>query len=123
MDERVVGILREAGVVVAYLFGSRARGDEREGSDADVAVLPGGHLGLLDRERLAMRLAAALEVPEVDVLVLEEAPLELRGRVVQEGKLIFSDDEPRRIEFEVRTRNEYFDFRMTLDKAHGRFVP
>ncbi|MGH8929229.1 MAG: type VII toxin-antitoxin system MntA family adenylyltransferase antitoxin [Egibacteraceae bacterium] len=107
-----------AGVVIAYLFGSRARGDHRETSDADVAVLADRRLGLLARERLANELADALEVPDVDVIVLDEVRLALRGRVLQESQLLYSADEPRRVAFEVRTRSEYFDFLPTL-QAHA----
>lgn len=109
LDE-IRAALREAGVVIAYLFGSRATGTARAQSDADVAALPGRPLGLLERERLAGRLAVAFGVPDVDLVMLDQAPLELRGRVVTEGRLLFSADERRRVAFEVRTRSEYFDF-------------
>lgn len=104
---------------MAYLFGSRARGEEDEHSDADVAVLLYGRRGLLEQERLADRLARALGVEDVDLIVLDEAPLELRGRVIQEGRVLYSADEPRRVAFEVLTRSLYFDFLPTLE-AHTR---
>ena len=70
--------MRGAGVKVAYLFGSRAAGSERPDSDADVAVLLDGELGLLDRERLADpcgRRWITLSVnPEIE---LNPLPLEL----------------------------------------------
>ncbi len=115
----MASILREAGVVVAYLFGSRAAGRHGPASDADVAVLLDGQMELLDREVLADRLARALGVLDVDVVVLDTAPLELRGRVVQEGKVLFSADEARRVAFEVATRSQYFDFLPVL-RAHTR---
>jgi uncharacterized protein len=101
---------QDAGVRVAYLFGSRASGQSRSGSDVDIAVLFDRPTSLLERERLRDRLSRALDVPDVDLLVLDEARLELRGRVVQEGRPIFSADERRRVGFEVRTRSEYLDF-------------
>jgi predicted nucleotidyltransferase len=116
-ERRVAGIFRQAGVVVAYLFGSRATATHRDDSDADVAVLLDGGLGLLDQEALADRLARALGVPGVDLIVLDTASLELQGRVVQEGRAIFSADEPRRVAFEVATRSRYFDFVPVL-QAH-----
>lgn len=116
--EAIALAFARAGVVIAYLFGSRARGDHRKTSDADVAILADRRLGLLARERLANELAEALEVPDVDVIVLDEVRLALRGRVLQEGQLLYSADEPRRVEFEVRTRSEYFDFLPTL-RAHA----
>lgn len=109
-------------MVAAYVFGSRATGTHRGTSDLDVAVLVDRALGLLERERLVARLADALGVPDVDLVILDEAPLELRGRVVQEGRLIFRDDDARRVDFEVRTRSEYFDFLPVLEAHTRRYI-
>lgn len=103
-------ILSEAGIRFAYLFGSRAAGRATAASDADIAVMPSRPLSLLERERLAAKLTRALRVPDVDLVLLDGAGLELRGHVVQEGRLVYSADEPARVAFEVRTRSEYFDF-------------
>lgn len=121
-SERVGRILAEAGVSVAWLFGSRARGQARPDSDADVAVLTDRPLGLLDRGLLADRLAETLGVTDVDLVVLDEASLELRGHVVQEGTLLYSHDEPRRVAFETRTRSEWFDYRPTLEWHTRRWL-
>ncbi|MGH3686523.1 MAG: hypothetical protein ACRDRU_10600 [Pseudonocardiaceae bacterium] len=63
---------------------------------------------------MADRLAQALRVPAVD---LRRAPLRVRGRVLEEGQLLYSSDEPGRVAFEVRTRSEYFDF-LPTQRAH-----
>ncbi len=107
-------ILGDEGILFAYLFGSRASGTAHARSDADIAVMPSRPLGLLERERLVLGLVRALGVPDVDLIALDRAALELRGRVVQEGRPIYSADEPARVAFEVRTRSEYFDFVPTL---------
>ncbi len=95
-------VLAEAGVQFAYLFGSRATGRHRPASDADIAIMPGQPLDLLVEAALADRLAQAMEVPAVDLVDLLRAPLVLRGRVLQEGRLLYSADEPGRVAFEVR---------------------
>lgn len=115
-------ILADAGMLAAYLFGSQAAGTQRPDSDVDVAVLAGRETGLLEEQRLVVRLAGALGVPEVDLVVLDRATLELRGRVVQEGRLVFSADEAARVAFEVRTRSEYFDFRPVLQAQTRRYL-
>ncbi|MGI8659820.1 MAG: type VII toxin-antitoxin system MntA family adenylyltransferase antitoxin [Thermoleophilaceae bacterium] len=113
----VEAALADAGVRFAYLFGSRAAGTETDASDADIAASPGRQLGLLESEALAMRLARALGVPDVDLVWLDRASLELRGHVVQEGRLLYSTDEPGGVGFEVRTRSEYFAFLPALRAA------
>jgi hypothetical protein len=46
----------------------------------------------------------------VDVIVLNDAPIDLRSRVLRDGRLLLDRDRSARIAFEVRTRNEAFDF-------------
>ena len=45
---------------------------------------------------LADQLANALQVPTVDLVDLRRAPLGLRGRVLQDGRLLYSADGWRR---------------------------
>lgn len=47
--------------------------------------------------------------PGVDLLVLDDAPLELAGRVAASGRLLFEDDRPARIDWQAQTRIVYFD--------------
>ena len=103
-----------APVRFAYLFGSHALGAARADSDVDVAValrpdVPGAdHLDhLLD---LGGRLQAELGGVEVDLVLLDEAPLPLRGRIVRDGVVIYSVDEPARVEYESRTFREFADY-------------
>lgn len=110
-------VLAEADVQFAYLFGSRATGRHRPTSDADIAVMPAQPLDLLAEAGLADRLAQALRVPAVDLLDLRRAPLRVRGRVLAEGRLLYSADEPERVAFEVRARSEYLDF-LPTQRAH-----
>ncbi len=70
LEERLRGVLeRHPEILGAYLFGSRARRDERDGSDADVAVVFDGPAGLERTVLLADELerAAGLRVDVVDL--------------------------------------------------------
>ena len=46
---------------------------------------------------------------EVDLVVLNTAPVDLAMRVLRDGQLLFDRNPSIRIRFEVRTRNEFFD--------------
>lgn len=105
-----------ADIAAVYLFGSTARGTHHADSDVDVAVLfdrtPSSRL---NGPRLAIEgtLERALGVP-VDLVVLNDAPVDLRIRVLRDGRLLIDRDPSARIAFEVRTRNEAFDLEPVL---------
>jgi len=103
-------------VVTAYLFGSVARGSAGPASDVDVAVLlEGPPTGRLDDLPFSLqgRLERALG-REVQVAVLNTAPPDLIHRVLRDGRILMDRDPARRIRFEVRARNLYFDLQPFL---------
>lgn len=119
--DRLTPALRRRGVTIAYLFGSRAEGTAREGSDHDLALLFTREPTLGDLGALQADLVALSGTP-VDLVELDRATLELRAKVVQEGRLLFSDDEPRRVAFETATRSRWFDFRPTLEALSRAYL-
>ena len=101
-------------VIFAYLFGSRARGDESSRSDVDVAVYL-REMSLDKRLKLHHALQKELK-REVDLLVLNETRnIYLLESVLNEGILI--KDAPMRPEFEVDTHLAILDF-----KAFRRYI-
>ena len=105
-------------VAAVYIFGSHARGTATATSDVDVAILlkatPPRTLG-----GLHLDLAADIEHLlgcEVDLVVLNTAPVDLVHRVLRDGALIADFDPSRRIQFEVKARNEYFDLAIYIDQ-------
>lgn len=111
-------------VQFAYLFGSAARGEAHRGSDVDVAVRLAGDAqprpSIDLAADLAGRISSASGVPRVEVLVLNDAPLPVRGRAIRDGKVVFSRDEPERVAYVSLTLREFFDFEIharALDAA------
>lgn len=108
-----VAVLRQAGAQFAYLHGSRASGRHRPDSDIDIAAYFAG------------RPPTSFEVllpPGVDLLVLNDAPLELAGRVAVGGRLLFEDDQIARVRWEAMTRKIYFDELPRITRAHQEFA-
>lgn len=98
--DAIVDALRAAGAKFAFLFGSRAEGRATGKSDVDIAAWWGAQP------------PAPWEVflgGNVDLLVLDSAPLELAGRVAQRGVLLFDDDPPARVAWQATTRKIYLD--------------
>lgn len=123
------GVLPVEPVAFAYLFGSAARGQGRPGSDLDVAIfLDAGvpsDLYLDASLRIAGRLGDATKLGGVDVLVMNDAPLPLLGRIIRDRRVLYTRDEPARVEFESRKLREFFDFQIhaePLDRALLRAI-
>lgn len=112
-------------VVLAYLFGSYARGQAGPLSDVDVAVLVDCHLS--DEDRFTIRLDIIdglidiLRRDDVDVLILNEAPLALRYRVVRDGIPLFCREHQVMVAFVSRTVSEYLDFKPIIER-HERAI-
>ncbi len=125
MDQTLVGSLRAAAagalpaepVSFVYLFGSRATGRAGARSDTDIAVLPRRDLTPALRTRLRNRIAEIVEPvtrTEVDVVLLDEAPLALRGRILRQRIVLFSADEPLRVRWESLVGRMYDDAGLKL---------
>lgn len=108
-----VSLLRQAAARFAYLYGSRASGRHRPGSDIDIAAYFGDQ---------APEPFEVLLPPGVDLLVLDNAPLELAGRVAVGGKLLFEDDPAARVRWEATTRKIYFDELPRIRRSHREFA-
>lgn len=107
-----------------YLFGSAAQAVDAEPRDVDLAVsvapvplgqAPAGGgsaagLSLVEEARLSDALAVALACP-VDLVLLEQAALWLQFRILGEGVVVYSRDEPARIAFRERVERAFLDFR------------
>jgi predicted nucleotidyltransferase len=114
------------GVVLAYLFGSHARGQAWAQSDVDVAVLienrPDDDHCFDMRLEVIGGLMDVLHTDEVDVLILNQAPPALRYAVLRDGILLFCRDHQAMIEFRVRALNEYLDFKPILKRHEHAFL-
>lgn len=91
LEQRIAAVLADEPVAFAYLFGSVARGGQRPDSDIDVAVHFEPALPAKERFERGLRLGGRLEIElgqQVDLVDLEEAPLRLAGRILQERVVI-----------------------------------
>lgn len=116
MEERsleVADALRAAGAAFALVFGSQARGTAREGSDLDVAAF----------WTTAPPAPWEIALPDgVDLVVLNEAPMELAGTIALEGKVLFEDDQVARVRWVAVTRRIWLDERPRFERAHREFM-
>ncbi len=109
-------------LLAAYAYGSRISGRPRPDSDVDVGYYMKGYragefLSLREELRLASALSDAVGL-EVDLRNLADAPLELRGRVLEEGVRVYSGDEVARVELERDLLGRYHDYKDVFRHMH-----
>lgn len=109
----IAALLRQHGVDFAYLFGSRARGQETTSSDVDLAIRlpesmrPGARLD--EATALGSSLEKLLGL-RVDVLVLNDASPLLRHEAVIRGATILSPGLEQLMRYEKLIRMQFEDF-------------
>jgi len=105
-------IFKKHKVKLAYLFGSRAKGNPAPESDFDVAVLfeepPSDSLALAETGNLSSDLREYFPA-RIDIVSLHYAPLLLKYEVVAHNRVLYCENEKDRINFEVSVIKEYID--------------
>lgn len=116
----------DGSIVAIYLFGSFLRGETEKGSDVDLAFL-------LDekayRSDPVMTMSPAHLIAaevgkgfnkETDVTILNSASLEIAYEVITSGKCVYESELDLRLEYEIKIKGMYFDFRPFLDDLRAR---
>lgn len=110
-------------IEVAYVFGSTAQERTNTLSDVDLAIILGSQRVNEKSYRYGYKaeiladLIKLLKTNNVDLVILDEVSPLLRQRVLYFGKLIYSKNEQKRIQFQTDTVNKYNDFRQLI-KPH-----
>ncbi|MCE8423052.1 MAG: nucleotidyltransferase domain-containing protein [Candidatus Methanoperedens sp.] len=99
-------------VILAYLFGSTARGNAGRLSDVDIGVMLDEKLSKKDSFDLEMKLISEIAIlikkNKIDLVVLNEAPLLLSYNIIKSG-IILKSDETERVKFETKILSKYMD--------------
>jgi predicted nucleotidyltransferase len=111
--DEVARVLLEAGAVFGLVIGSQARGTARPDSDLDVAAFWAGEPPA----------PWDVALPSgVDLVILNDAPLELAGTAALEGHVLFEVDEVARVRWVAMTRKIWLDERPRFERAHAEFL-
>jgi len=124
LGELLAARAEDEGIAAAWLFGSVARGTARPDSDVDLGILyredpPRTLAGIGQVFNLQEELTEITDLP-IQIVALNHAPVDLIIRVLRDGKLLLGQNSLRRVDFEVRSRNEFWDLEPYLRLYRGQ---
>lgn len=104
---------RESSVRFAYVFGGAGRGELRASSDVDVAVYLDETVDAVQaRLDLIGVLTKHLGTDDLDLVVLNDAPTALAGRVLADRRVVADKAPFARHRFESLALRQFLDFRL-----------
>ena len=104
-------LLEDENIIFAYLFGGLARGILKPLSDVDISVYV-KDIGNLPEYKLKLfdALTEILRTNEMDIVILNTAPVILSGKILQNKQSLVDKNPPLRHAYESLTLRKYFDF-------------
>ena len=98
-------------VVFAYLFGGLAKKTPIPLSDVDIAIYLLEGVDIVEkRMEILGKLMMLLETDEIDLVILNTAPLTLKMKIMENKKVIVDNAPFLRYSYESLTMRKYFDF-------------
>ena len=119
-------IAEEKYVIAFYAFGSLADGNLKPLSDLDFGILLSESLDRKERFSRHLDLIgifnSELKTDEVDLVVLNDAPLRFVHNIIGTGKLLFCRDRNQLADFTEKTIKQYLDFKPLRDRFDREFL-
>jgi predicted nucleotidyltransferase len=101
---------KDKDIYLTYLFGSFASEKERKLSDVDIAVLLKEGIEPLEKQlNLLADITFILKTDEVDLVILNRAPIALQYTIISEGTLLVNREDKLRIDYEEKVSRDYLD--------------
>lgn len=113
-------------VVALFVFGSLAKGELKPLSDLDLGVLL--HRKLNKQERfnkhldLIGKFTRLLQTEEIDIIILNDAPMRFVVKVLSTGKILFERDRQELVDVYDKHTKMLLDFRYFLDDYNQTFL-
>jgi predicted nucleotidyltransferase len=122
--KRLFNYLSKYPVIIAYVFGSEAKGESGPLSDMDIAVFVDKSIDKSGRFDLKLRLSNELSSimdRRVDLVILNDTPVQLSFEVIEDGELVFCRDQSIKVAVETEILSKYLD-RRYYDKRHAELA-
>ena len=116
----------EKDILFAYLFGSATRGGFNGESDLDIAVYFNNRVEADEQFQKRLHLMEHLQNRtgrKVEVLNLAEMKsIFFKFVIIKEGKVILERDHSSRVDFDLKTMNDYYDFQPFLKEYNRSYI-
>ena len=126
IPELIEQIEKDTAVVALYSFGSLATGNLKPLSDLDFGILVSSKLGKQKRFDKHLDLIGkfneVLRTDEVDLVMMNDAPMRFSHNIIKSGKLIYCKDKKELSDFIEKTVKLYLDFRFFRDAFDDSFL-
>jgi hypothetical protein len=126
VDKLRVFFAAQKSVRLAYLFGSYAKGKVGPLSDVDVAVLLDRKLIKEERSKMQLELIAEisslLKTDRVDLVVINDSPIDLNYEIIKHGKIVHVKDPGERVDMESMILSRYLDRRYYVQRGLNTFL-
>jgi len=124
-DKLKLVLEEEKGILFGYLFGSMALGKTNLESDIDLAFyFEAKEVKDFFKKRLFLieKIQSILK-KRVEVIILNEVrSIFFKFVIIKEGKVILERDHAQRIDFELKTMQEYYDFRPFIKEYNKAYL-
>jgi predicted nucleotidyltransferase len=119
-------ITKEPGMVALYAFGSLASGNLKPLSDLDFGILISREFDTHERFDVYLDLIGTftqeLGIHEVDLVMMNDAPVQFSHNIVKCGNLIHCWDKAGLVDFIEKTNKLYLDFRFFRDAFDAAYL-
>jgi len=116
---------REKSILFAYVFGSVAQDRANYESDIDLAFyLDTDKVDDIFKKRLLLiEQAQSLLKRAVEVVILNEInSIFFKFVIIKEGRIVFEREHGERVDFELATMQEYYDFQPFLEEYNKAYL-
>ena len=126
LRKQIAEMRGETSIVSVYLFGSLLKDNAGKTSDIDLAFLldekayKSDPIITMSPAHLIAAKAGVQFDMESDVTILNSASLEMAYEVVTTGKCLFELDPDLRMEYEIKIKGMYFDFKPFLEELRAK---
>lgn len=108
--------------VFILLGGSLARNENHSLSDVDIVVSYPEYKRLNAKKRIELKLQISewfenlVPAEKIDISIIEGLPIKVQFEILKEGKVIYEQEEEKRLDFKEKVMKEYYDYKIWYEQ-------